>query len=178
MNDHPADREKNRLSARAARYARVGANVGGEAARMAGARPLGSDRGRGSSCPLPRWRRASLQAAIPRHAVRSSACPSQLRKRVARFHAVVCPRMHHFCLLSDAPTRKSGATRRIDAKVSRNVLVEPVAGAYTQIGFRSCEQAGLARVEASGAGGRERSASPPAGKGVKEPNNCNTSVRI
>jgi predicted unusual protein kinase regulating ubiquinone biosynthesis (AarF/ABC1/UbiB family) len=36
-----ADREKNRLSARAARYARVGANVGGVAARYAGRRLLG-----------------------------------------------------------------------------------------------------------------------------------------
>jgi predicted unusual protein kinase regulating ubiquinone biosynthesis (AarF/ABC1/UbiB family) len=36
-----ADREANRFSARAARYARVGANVGGVAARMAGARLLG-----------------------------------------------------------------------------------------------------------------------------------------
>jgi predicted unusual protein kinase regulating ubiquinone biosynthesis (AarF/ABC1/UbiB family) len=35
------DREKNRLSARAARYARVGANVGGVAARLAGTRLLG-----------------------------------------------------------------------------------------------------------------------------------------
>jgi predicted unusual protein kinase regulating ubiquinone biosynthesis (AarF/ABC1/UbiB family) len=35
------DREKNRLSARAARYARVGANVGGVAARYAGRRLLG-----------------------------------------------------------------------------------------------------------------------------------------
>jgi predicted unusual protein kinase regulating ubiquinone biosynthesis (AarF/ABC1/UbiB family) len=35
------DREKNRFSARAKRYARVGANVGGVAARMAGARFLG-----------------------------------------------------------------------------------------------------------------------------------------
>jgi hypothetical protein len=32
------DTERNRLSARAARYARVGANVGGVAARLAGAR--------------------------------------------------------------------------------------------------------------------------------------------
>ena len=32
------DREANRFSARAARYARVGANMGGVAARMAGAR--------------------------------------------------------------------------------------------------------------------------------------------
>ena len=37
------DLEKNRFSARAARYARVGANVGGVAARMAGARFLGID---------------------------------------------------------------------------------------------------------------------------------------
>jgi predicted unusual protein kinase regulating ubiquinone biosynthesis (AarF/ABC1/UbiB family) len=36
-----ADREANRFSARAARYARVGANVGGVAARFAGARLLG-----------------------------------------------------------------------------------------------------------------------------------------
>src|ERR687885_1107672 len=35
------DREANRFSARAARYARVGANVGGIAARIAGARLFG-----------------------------------------------------------------------------------------------------------------------------------------
>src|SRR5436190_23058594 len=35
------DNEKNRFSARAARYARVGANVGGVAARIAGARLFG-----------------------------------------------------------------------------------------------------------------------------------------
>jgi len=35
------DREANRFSARAARYARVGANVGGVAARLMGARFLG-----------------------------------------------------------------------------------------------------------------------------------------
>src|SRR5262245_7388130 len=38
-----ADRERNRLTARAARYARVGANVGGVAARIAGARIFGLD---------------------------------------------------------------------------------------------------------------------------------------
>ncbi len=37
------DQEQNRFSARAARYARVGANVGGVAARMAGSRLLGGD---------------------------------------------------------------------------------------------------------------------------------------
>jgi predicted unusual protein kinase regulating ubiquinone biosynthesis (AarF/ABC1/UbiB family) len=38
-----SDREANRFSARAARYARVGANVGGVAARIAGQRLLGRD---------------------------------------------------------------------------------------------------------------------------------------
>ncbi len=37
----PTDRERNRLAARAKRYARVGTNVGGVAARMAGQRFLG-----------------------------------------------------------------------------------------------------------------------------------------
>ena len=38
-----SDREANRFSARAARYARVGANVGGVAARIAGTRLFGLD---------------------------------------------------------------------------------------------------------------------------------------
>ena len=38
-----SDREANRFSARAARYARVGANVGGVAARIAGTRLFGRD---------------------------------------------------------------------------------------------------------------------------------------
>ena len=37
----PTDREKNRFSARAKRYANVGSKVGGVAARMAGARFFG-----------------------------------------------------------------------------------------------------------------------------------------
>ena len=40
-NNEKTDRERNRLSARAARYARVGANVGGVAARYAGRRLIG-----------------------------------------------------------------------------------------------------------------------------------------
>src|SRR5580693_2945428 len=43
------DREANRFSARAARYARVGANMGGVAARFAGARFLGLELDRGKS---------------------------------------------------------------------------------------------------------------------------------
>jgi hypothetical protein len=38
-----SDREQNRLSGRLSRYARVGANVGGVAARVAGARLFGRD---------------------------------------------------------------------------------------------------------------------------------------
>ena len=44
------DREANRFSARAARYARVGANVGGVAARIAGARLFGLEHDRGAQC--------------------------------------------------------------------------------------------------------------------------------
>src|SRR3954471_11490386 len=51
------DREANRFSARAARYARVGANVGGVAARMAGARLFGLDLDRGKNA-------AELAAAL------------------------------------------------------------------------------------------------------------------
>src|SRR5438067_5141884 len=52
-----ADREKNRFSARAKRYARVGANVGGVAARLAGARFFGLDLDRAKSA-------AELAAAL------------------------------------------------------------------------------------------------------------------
>src|SRR5438105_2251741 len=69
------DQEKNRFSARAARYARVGANVGGVAARIAGARLFGLtlDRGR-SAIELaaalgglkgPIMKVAQLMATIP-----------------------------------------------------------------------------------------------------------------
>jgi predicted unusual protein kinase regulating ubiquinone biosynthesis (AarF/ABC1/UbiB family) len=44
-----ADQERNRLTARAKRYASVGRNVGGVAARMAGARFLGMDIDRGKN---------------------------------------------------------------------------------------------------------------------------------
>src|ERR1700755_1891492 len=44
-----ADREKNRFSARAARYARVGANVGGVAAKIAATRFFGMDLDRGKN---------------------------------------------------------------------------------------------------------------------------------
>jgi predicted unusual protein kinase regulating ubiquinone biosynthesis (AarF/ABC1/UbiB family) len=43
MNDRQSDKEKNRFSARALRYGKVGANVGGVAARMAGRRLFGLD---------------------------------------------------------------------------------------------------------------------------------------
>src|ERR1700722_5070426 len=71
----PIDREKNRLSARAARYARVGANVGGIAARYAGRRLLGGEPDRaGDASALssalgrlkgPLMKVAQLMATIP-----------------------------------------------------------------------------------------------------------------
>src|SRR5438552_12084443 len=70
-----SDNERNRFTARAARYARVGANMGGIAARFAGARflGLGFDRGR-SAIELaaalgglkgPIMKVAQLMATIP-----------------------------------------------------------------------------------------------------------------
>ena len=67
------DNEANRFSARAARYARVGANVGGVAARIAAARILGGD-GAGNAAALsralgglkgPMMKVAQLMATIP-----------------------------------------------------------------------------------------------------------------
>ena len=70
-----ADSEKNRFSARAARYARVGANVGGVAARYAGRRILGATPNRaGEASALasalgnlkgPLMKVAQLMATIP-----------------------------------------------------------------------------------------------------------------
>ena len=69
------DKEANRFSARAARYARVGANVGGVAARIAGGRLIGAkDRGAGNAAALTRalgglkgpiMKVAQLMATIP-----------------------------------------------------------------------------------------------------------------
>jgi predicted unusual protein kinase regulating ubiquinone biosynthesis (AarF/ABC1/UbiB family) len=69
------DPEANRLSARAARYARVGANVGGVAARMAGARLFGGEgQGAGNAAAMaqalgglkgPIMKVAQLLATIP-----------------------------------------------------------------------------------------------------------------
>jgi predicted unusual protein kinase regulating ubiquinone biosynthesis (AarF/ABC1/UbiB family) len=70
-----ADTEKNRFSARAARYARVGANVGGVAARYAGRRILGGSPNRaGEASALasalgnlkgPLMKVAQLMATVP-----------------------------------------------------------------------------------------------------------------
>ena len=69
------DRERNRLSARAARYARVGANMGGLAAKYVGARVFGFDLDRGESALAlaaalgglkgPLMKVAQLMATIP-----------------------------------------------------------------------------------------------------------------
>jgi predicted unusual protein kinase regulating ubiquinone biosynthesis (AarF/ABC1/UbiB family) len=57
MNDRQSDKEKNRFSARALRYGKVGANVGGVAARIAGRRLFGLDPERDKNA-------ASLAAAL------------------------------------------------------------------------------------------------------------------
>ena len=71
----PSDSERNRLSARAARYAKVGTRVGGVAARIAGQRLVGAQGGReGNAIALasalgglkgPIMKVAQLLATIP-----------------------------------------------------------------------------------------------------------------
>ncbi|MDB5593414.1 MAG: transporter ATP-binding protein [Hyphomicrobiales bacterium] len=74
MPPNDRDVEANRFSARAARYARVGAQVGGVAARMAGARLIGRENGATSAAALrgalgglkgPLMKVAQLMATIP-----------------------------------------------------------------------------------------------------------------
>lgn len=75
MVDEAHDPEQNRLSVRAARYARVGVNMGGVAARIAGGRLLGTkDRNAGDASALagvlgnlkgPLVKVAQLMATIP-----------------------------------------------------------------------------------------------------------------
>jgi len=74
-DDIPTDPEKNRFSARAARYARVGTSVGGVAARMAGQRFLGAQGDRAGNAEAlaaalgglkgPLMKVAQLLATIP-----------------------------------------------------------------------------------------------------------------
>jgi predicted unusual protein kinase regulating ubiquinone biosynthesis (AarF/ABC1/UbiB family) len=73
MTDN-SDLERNRLSSRLSRYARVGTNIGGVAARMAGARVLGQSRAAGGAADLaaalgglkgPLMKVAQLLATIP-----------------------------------------------------------------------------------------------------------------
>lgn len=71
----PTDREANRLTARAARYARVGTNIGGVAARIAGTRLFGMQGQRGGNAAAlaaalgglkgPIMKVAQLMATIP-----------------------------------------------------------------------------------------------------------------
>ncbi|MPT23472.1 MAG: AarF/ABC1/UbiB kinase family protein, partial [Starkeya sp.] len=80
------DREANRLSARALRYARVGTSVGGVAARMAGTRLFGAGAKQGDAAALaaalgglkgPIMKVAQLMATIP------DALPPEYAKELA-----------------------------------------------------------------------------------------------
>ena len=81
------DQEQNRFSARAARYARVGANVGGVAARMAGTRIFGGDGDHANAAALtkalgglkgPLMKVAQLLSTIP------DAVPAEYAEELAK----------------------------------------------------------------------------------------------
>src|ERR1043166_7355043 len=89
------DRERNRLTARAARYARVGANVGGVAARIAGARIFGFDLDRARNAAAlapalgglkgPIMKVAQLLATIP------EALPPEYAQELAQLQSQAPP---------------------------------------------------------------------------------------
>src|SRR6201986_2444035 len=89
------DNEANRFSARAARYARVGANVGGVAARIAGARFLGLGLDRGNNALAlaaalgglkgPIMKVAQLMATIP------DALPPEYAAELAKLQSQAPP---------------------------------------------------------------------------------------
>jgi len=91
----PSDREANRFSARARRYARVGANVGGVAARIAGSQlfGLGGDRGRNAAelaaalggLKGPIMKVAQLMATIP------DVLPSEYATELAKLQSDAPP---------------------------------------------------------------------------------------
>ncbi|MCC6947816.1 MAG: AarF/ABC1/UbiB kinase family protein [Bradyrhizobiaceae bacterium] len=84
--DRPADRddrERNRLSARAARYARVGTNVGGVAARIAGARLFGITRDRGDNALALAAALGNLKGPIMKAAQLVSTIPDALSPEYA-----------------------------------------------------------------------------------------------
>src|SRR4029079_16555078 len=72
------DTERNRLSARAARYARVGANVGGVAARIAGARLFGLTLDRGRNAMELAGARGGLKGPIMKVAQLLATIPDAL----------------------------------------------------------------------------------------------------
>src|SRR5439155_9923362 len=73
-----ADREKNRFSARAARYARVSANVGGVAARYAGPRLLGGEPDRAGDASALSWALGRLKAPLMKGAQLMATIPDLL----------------------------------------------------------------------------------------------------
>ncbi|MFZ4532128.1 MAG: ABC1 kinase family protein [Alsobacter sp.] len=89
------DVERNRMSARVSRYARVGANIGGVAARMAGGRLFGSeDPGRSNAAALaqalgglkgPIMKVAQLMATIP------DALPPEYAEELAKLQSDAPP---------------------------------------------------------------------------------------
>ena len=78
------DREANRFSARAARYARVGANMSGVAARIAGARLFGLTLDRGKSAIELAAALGGLKGPIMKVAQLMATIPDALPPEYAR----------------------------------------------------------------------------------------------
>src|ERR1700746_1244995 len=95
MNERQSDKEKNRFSARALRYGRGGANVGGVAARIAATRLFGFDPARDKEAASlasalgglkgPIMKVAQLLATIP------EALPAEYPQELSQLSAAAPP---------------------------------------------------------------------------------------
>ncbi len=84
MNDSPSDKEKNRFSARALRYGKVGANVGGVAARIAGRRLFGLEPETGKDAVALAAALGGLKGPIMKVAQLLATIPEALACRICR----------------------------------------------------------------------------------------------
>ena len=159
----PTDREKNRFSARAKRYANVGTKVGGVAARMAGARLLGVPARPRRQCPRARRRARRPEgpdheggAAARHHSRRAAAGIRQRTDEAAKPGAA-----HGLGLRQAAHERGTG--RRLGKQIQElrassggGRLARPGASRPRARRQRACLQAAISR---HAVGGRSRRAS-------------------
>ena len=135
-----SDSERNRLSARAARYARVGANVGGVAARMAGARLFGLELDRGRNAVELAAALGGLKGPIMKvaqlHGHHSGRAAAGIRRRAAKLQSQAPPMGWAFVkrrMMAELGAGLAGEVRELRASAGRGGLARPGASRASRI---------------------------------------------